>query len=150
MAESQIGVAEVPGNQANPKILGYIATFPGLAGIEADGQPGLTMERTDETAWCACFTNWVLIRAGQRRGPSARAADWQGYGQACGPIEGALAVIRNPKPSSTTASGFHVAFLRRQTSTGVLLLGGNQGNMVKDEEFTRARGWNLLATRWPN
>ena len=150
IGRSQQGVAELSGIDANPKILGYISTFRYLKDIAAKDQPGLRMIDTDETAWCACFVHWCLLRAGQRKGPSAAAKDWQEYGVACTAVEGAITVIQGNVTPGTTASGWHVGFLVRQTQTGVVLLGGNQGNRVSEQEFSSAKGWQLRATRWPS
>ncbi len=71
IARREIGQKERKGLPANPRILAYIATFPYLADVPYPPQ-GVPMSQTDETAWCACFVNWCLLRAGQRGGPSAK------------------------------------------------------------------------------
>ena len=68
--EEKLGVREEPGLHANnPKILEYISTFPYLGAIWRDKAAGLKMADVDETAWCACFVNWCLIRSGRPAGP---------------------------------------------------------------------------------
>jgi uncharacterized protein (TIGR02594 family) len=146
IARGEIGQSERPGLDANPRILAYIATFPALAGVPHPRQ-GVPMTATDETAWCACFVNWCLIRAGQRHHASALARDWLDYGQPLDqPAPGAICVIHNPNlPSSTTASGWHVGFWTGAAPRGVKMLGGNQGNAVTDTFMPgEVRGY-----RWP-
>lgn len=148
----ELGVKEIEGIAAEPRILNYIATFPGLSAITS--KQGVPMGSTDETPWCACFTNWCLLRAGQRRGPSAAARDWLTFGVECGRRPGAIIVLFNAKASaSTTASGFHVAFYTGDTAKGVRLLGGNQGNVVSEVEFQTPadpkKGWEVKGLRWP-
>ena len=136
--------AERPGAEQNPRILDYIATFPYLKRIP--GRTAPTMGDQDETAWCACFVNWCVLRAGQFEGPDASAASWRSYGTTLEtPVEGCIAVIYNT-PSSDTASGYHVAFVVRSLADRrVLLFGGNQSNKVCEKAFAFERIWY----RWP-
>lgn len=143
MARGEVGQQEQPGAPANPAILGYIATFPYLQQVLDHGVP---MSATDETAWCACFVQWCLIRAGQRGGPSARAESWRDYGTALeAPRDGAVTVIFSP-PRAASASGWHVGFWAGGTAEAPRLLGGNQGNAVVEKLMPgTVRAW-----RWPN
>jgi len=147
VAQGELGQAEMAGpDAANPRILEYIATFPYLASIPHPRQR-VPMATTDETAWCACFVNWCLIRAGQRHHGSAMAEQWLDYGQGmAAPAPGAICVIHNPRlGASTTASGFHVGFWTGAAAGGVRMLGGNQGNGVTDQFMPgEVRGY-----RWP-
>jgi uncharacterized protein (TIGR02594 family) len=147
-ARREIGVKEKAGLPANPRILAYIATFPYLA-QHLLAEQGLPMSETDETAWCACFVNWCLLRAGQRGGPSARAEDWQRYGQPLDvPRPGAICVIFNPASHrDTSVSGWHVGFWTGGADKGrnPILLGGNQSNAVTEQEM---KG-EVRAYRWP-
>lgn len=146
LAKGELGQKEVQGLGANSRILDYIATFPYLAQITAKGQP-LMMSQTDETAWCACFVNWCLLRSGQRHGASARAEDWLSYGTALEtPVPGAICVIFNPGlGASTTASGWHVGFWTGKAKDGATLLGGNQGNSVSEAPMKGT----IKGYRWP-
>lgn len=141
IARREIGQKERQGLPANPRILAYIATFPYLADVPHPKQ-GVPMSQTDETSWCACFVNWCLLRAGQRGGPSARAAEWQGYGQPlAGPRPGAICVTFHPK------NGWHVGFWTggADPAWDPVLLGGNQSDAVTEQTI---RG-EVRAYRWP-
>lgn len=149
--EEKLGVKEEPGLDANnPKILQYISTFPYLKNIWKDKAAGLTMADVDETAWCACFVNWCLIRSGRAAGPSARAKDWLNYGTPLDtPVPGAITVIyKKPKPSTTgfSPSGYHVGFYVSSSTGNVTLLGGNQRNSVCQKTFA---GYAVQGYRWP-
>ena len=109
LAEAEDGVAEMPGTAGNhPRILGYLATMPGLPPV-------------DETPWCACFVAWCLLRAGvavptraparqPRRRPAGPTIRHRSFADQAAP--GAIAVLFNRhQPAATTASGFHVGFL---------------------------------------
>ena len=151
VAETEEGQKEKAGLDANnPRILEYIATFPGLKNIWKDKAAGLTLADVDETAWCACFVNWCLVRSGRPGGPSAKAKDWLNYGTPLEtPVPGAITVIyKKPKPSTTgfSPSGYHVAFYVSGGSGSVTLLGGNQRNMVCQKEFV---GHAIMGYRWP-
>lgn len=146
LAEAEDGVREIPGSAGNhPRILGYLATMPGLPAV-------------DETPWCACFVAWCLLRAGvavptQGAGaPTAAAASWRQFGTAVSPdqaAKGSIVVLFNQHPpQATTASGFHVGFLVERTGEGVVLRGGNQGDAVNQKLF-RHPAWRVEAMRWP-
>lgn len=146
IGRGELGVAEQPGLAANPRILDYIATFPYLAQHLHPAQR-VPMSQTDETAWCACFVNWCLLRAGQRPGPDAMAESWLRYGVSIGtPQPGAICVIFNPRlASATSASGWHVGFWTDAAEGGVIMLGGNQGNRVSETFMPGV----IKGLRWP-
>lgn len=145
IAKSEAGRKEVPGISANPRILEYIATFPYLKQIASS--QGVMMSETDETAWCACFVNWCLLRAGQSGGANATAQSWTSYGQELAtPVPGAIAVIFKVPTPGLTASGWHVSFWVGGTAKNPKLWGGNQGNTVNETDFS---GWKVKAYRWP-
>ncbi|MFN6956375.1 MAG: TIGR02594 family protein [Acetobacteraceae bacterium] len=149
VARGELGQKEAAGLAANPRILGYIATFPYLGRVVHPKQ-GVAMSLTDETAWCACFVHWCLLRAGQRGWPSAMAESWKNYGQRLNePRAGAICVIFNAAlGESTTATGWHVGFCTEATRSGddPVLLGGNQSNAVTEQVM---RG-EVRAYRWPS
>ncbi|MDB5376259.1 MAG: uncharacterized protein JWR00_705 [Rubritepida sp.] len=145
IAKGEAGQKEVAGISANPRILEYIATFPYLKQVASS--QGMMMSETDETAWCACFVNWCLLRAGQRGGDSAMAQTWATYGQKLeAPVPGAIAVIFNAPTPGVTATGWHVSFWVGGTAQKPKLWGGNQGNTVRETDFS---GWQVKAYRWP-
>lgn len=75
------------------------------------------------TAWCAIFVNYCLQNAGIRGTGSDVVSSflyWQGGKIIADPSFGAIAVYRG-----------HVGFVIGLQGNNVILLGGNQGNMVK-------------------
>lgn len=138
IAEKEIGQSELPGNTHNPRIIAYHATT--------------TLRATnDETPWCSSFVNWVLSQAGIKGTNSAAAISWMNWGRAMASQSGAIVVIHNNKlqTSSLSYSGYHVAFLIKETATHYHLLGGNQRNRVKVSRYPK-KSWALTASRWPN
>ena len=108
---------------------------------------------TDEVPWCSSFVNWVMIKAGYKGTNSALAKSWLKWGRKMNsPREGAIVVVKrkNKKTDSSTGSstGYHVAFFVRKTSTHITLLGGNQGNKVKESNY-RLSSYNIEGYRWP-
>ncbi len=136
-AKKEIGVAEKPGSAANTRILDYFKATT-LA------------TKSDETAWCAAFVNWCLEQAGKTGTKSAAAASFVNWGTNGGAKTGAITVIHNPSMANTSLSrsGNHVGFLVEETSTHYVLLGGNQGDQVKESRFPKS-SWKLKGHRWP-
>ncbi|MBF00215.1 TIGR02594 family protein [Flavobacterium coralii] len=108
-AFSQIGVAEnkAPGKH-NQSIVDYHSTTGGW--------------KEDETAWCASFVNWSLVKSGVPSINSAKAFDYKKYGTKLDkPAYGAIAIMNYS----------HVGFVAGYNSDGrIILLGGNQGDAV--------------------
>jgi uncharacterized protein (TIGR02594 family) len=140
IAEGELGQAEIPGAQNNPRIVAYHAT----TGLHAE---------TDEVAWCSSFVNWVMRQAGYVGTNSAAARSWVGWGQASEARYGAITVIKHINAHHDAAtgstSGFHVAFLLEVTDTHIRLLGGNQHDSVRVSSFRRT-GYEIKAYRWPS
>ena len=138
IALREIGVAEVSGPSANPRILEYLRETPLAQGGESD-----------ETPWCAAFVNCCLAQAQIPGTKSAAARSFLKWGAARDPRPGAIVVIRRLVGTTPiTASGFHVGFFVSGTEKTIRLLGGNQGNAVKESDFPLLK-WNVLAIRWP-
>lgn len=139
IAEDELGVAEIPGRQHNPRIVEYHMT----TGLQA---------QSDEVAWCASFVNWVMRQAGYSGTNSAAAKSWKSWGSASGPRYGAITVLRRRRSghdaSTGSSSGYHVGFMTQQGAGKIQLLGGNQGNMVKLSNFNLS-GYDIEAQRWP-
>ncbi|MBR1121454.1 TIGR02594 family protein [Bradyrhizobium lablabi] len=100
----------------------------------------------DDVSWCAAFVSWCIKESNGARSPlnySARAADWLNNGKGLdGPQYGAIAVT---KPLAAGASG-HVGFVVSWDGTRVRLLGGNQGDAVKEQGFPIGvvRSWRMV------
>lgn len=137
IARKEIGQKEVVGRKDNPRILAYHAST--------------TLKATDdETPWCSSFVNWCLKQAGIKGTDSAAARSWVNWGTPSAPVPGAIIVICSSKVTdrSFSTSGAHVGFLIEETATHFKLLGGNQGNRVKESSFSKS-GWTVLGCRWP-
>ncbi len=118
VAEGEKGVKETKGAQHNPRVLEYHATTGGF--------------KDDETPWCASFVNWVMEKAGQPSvgGTGARAINWAKYGKKLDkPAYGSIGVL------SYGGGKGHVGFVVGKQGNNILLLGGNQGDMVKISTF---------------
>lgn len=161
IAFQERGQTEQPGRDANnPKILEYLAVFPGLKSIplqEKDAKTGKMVDtdynlgELDETAWCACFVGWCLKKAGQPiEGMNQRAAQWNYYGQQLvQPQPGAICVIHK-RPDKTnaamTSSGYHVGFYVNGPANSPVLFAGNQDQKVCAKGFPKH---SVVAYRWP-
>jgi uncharacterized protein (TIGR02594 family) len=141
IAIAEKGVSEIKGNQHNRRIIEYHAAT-GLAAKE------------DEVAWCASFVNWCLKQAGIQGNNSARAKDFGTWGRGLEtPRYGCIVHLhRTPKGVDSrtgSSSGNHVAFFISQTATHITLLGGNQGNRVRESSYPLSQ-YKVEAMRWPN
>jgi flagellar protein FlgJ len=115
--EFKAKVKRVPGKAANPHIIDY---FKETSLNKKDAG-------TDETAWCAAFCNWCLVKAGYKGTHDALATSFRHWGRATRgnkPALGAVALIRFPD------GRHHVTFVAGLDRSGMRLatLGGNQGN----------------------
>ena len=128
---AEIGVAQYPAGQSNPRIARY------HAGTNLNGYD-------DKAAWCSSFVNWCLAQAGIAGTGSALARSWLEWGQPLAkPQPGCIAVLYRDDPASWKG---HVGFYLRADAQHVFLLGGNQLGQVC-EHFYPAE--SVLAYRWP-
>ena len=129
MEELGRGVNEVPGPEANPRIVEYHS----ITALKAT---------SDEVPWCAAFACWCLEKAGVRSPRSARARDFLKWGQPSERKIGAIVVLsRGADPRAG-----HVGFLYHDRSWEIVLLGGNQGDRVSTRKFLAD---TVLGYRWP-
>lgn len=140
IAIHQLGVQEIAGKMANPKIVEYLRTTK---------LPD-SMRVSDETPWCSAFVNWCMERSGIPGTGLANARSWLTWGESLAkPKRGAVMVFAD---DARGPSAGHVTFYWETTTTligGSTLydcLGGNQGNKVCMRRYPPAR---LLAIRWP-
>lgn len=131
IAEGEIGVHEVAGHAANPRIVKYHAAT--------------TLKATsDEIPWCSSFANWVMIQAGYKGTGMANARSWLKWGKPLDtPVEGCIVVF---KRGSNPAAG-HVAFLKKDEGGYVAVVGGNQSDSVKVSRFPKTA---VIGYRWPS
>lgn len=131
-ARQHIGVAEIPGPQHNPVVLGYFA------------KAGFPEIDDDETAWCAAFANAMLETAGVGGSKSLAARSFLNWGKPVAkPYPGCIAVLWRDSPRSWQG---HVGFCVGEDATHVELLGGNQRNQVCIERYPKTQ---LLGYREP-
>lgn len=131
------GVIEIAGIQANPRILVYLA---------CTGLKNTKYALSDETAWCAAFASWVMMKAGRRSPRTAAARDWLKWGQPLQlPKPGCIVVFDRSDPRNPNAA--HVGFWTgNETSTTLDVLGGNQRNRVCVAPYEKR---SVLGYRWP-
>lgn len=138
VARRFLGVAEIKGPHHHTAILDLLDVADG----KKDGKP-LQGIADDETPWCASFVSAVLELDGIASARSAWARSYESWGDdvSVAVILGAIAVLeRGPK------SG-HVGFVAGRDAGGhVMLLGGNQSDMVRISPFDTQR---VLSYRWP-
>lgn len=136
IARAEQGQREIAGARHNPRIVEYHQT----TGLRA---------RDDETPWCSSFVNWVMTQAGYRGTDSAAAISWASWGQRVPELaqarEGDIVVLHR---HGTPASSHHVGFLVRSDDGQVRLLGGNQGDQVKESTY-HLQHWEVVAVRRP-
>ncbi len=105
LARGEIGVAEIPGGQHNPRIVTYRATT--------------TLRATsDETAWCSSFVNWCLTNT-RITGTNSAAASWIGWEITTSARMGAITIIFNAAAARgrLSHSGNHVGSLIEETTS---------------------------------
>jgi|GEM_PF-1164548 len=128
--EMEAGVAEIAGDEHNPRILEYHQTTT----LKADD---------DEKAWCSAFINWCVEMTGVKGSGSAAARSWLQWGfRLMNPRLGCVVVFsrgRNP------AHG-HVGFYVGEADGKVMVVGGNQGDQVSVAGYAKDR---VLGYRWP-
>jgi uncharacterized protein (TIGR02594 family) len=132
------GIREVHGPQHNPKIIHLLDVADG----KDDGK-ALQGIRDDETPWCATFVSGVLEEVGVQSMRSAWARSYLKFGtKLSGPCVGAIVVFERGPTSG------HVGFVVGRNAAGnIMVLGGNQGDMVKVSAFPTSR---VLGYRWPS
>lgn len=121
-ARKSIGVREIKGPQHDRRIMGWLDQLR-------------AWWKDDETSWCGVFVAHCMQVAGLPLPKFwMRAKDWLNWGEsiAC-PVVGAVVVF-------TRDGGGHVGFIVGKDQNGnLLVLGGNQGDMVKISPFAMSR-----------
>jgi uncharacterized protein (TIGR02594 family) len=130
IALQEFGHREIAGKEDNPEILKYFND------IGFDGQ-----EFKDETAWCAAFANWVLLKANLKGTGKLNARSFLNVGtQTDTPVKGDLVVLWRNSPEDWRG---HVGFFIRKTKDEIYILGGNQGNRVSINAYPTKRLLNF-------
>lgn len=131
-ARRYVGTKEVPGSGNNPIIVRW-------------WQAIRSSIRDDLTPWCAGFVGGVLEEAGIVSSRSAAARSYLKWGTALSkPAYGCVVVFWRGSPSGWSG---HVGFVVGKDQRGnLMVLGGNQGDMVSIKPFGAER---VLGYRWP-
>jgi uncharacterized protein (TIGR02594 family) len=131
-ARAYLGQAEVKGAKHNPVILRWWTL------IRAPFTD-------DETPWCAAFVGGVLEECGYKSTRSAAARSYSNYGVELNkPAYGCIVVLWRGRPDGPFG---HVGYLVGKDQKGnLMILGGNQGDMVSIRPFSPER---VIAFRWP-
>jgi TIGR02594 family protein len=126
IARGEMGITEIGGSKANPRIVEYLWTTKGLSS---------DLKNSDETAWCSAFANWCIVTAGLTGTSSAWALDWRNWGkEIANPVIGAVVVFSR---KSLKTNGGHVGFFIEDLGTKVRILGGNQSESVKESTYPK-------------
>lgn len=135
IAYQEMGVHEVDGPDANPRIMEYFAAC------------GATWIKDDVTPWCGARQGFLAKQAGYPLPPEPlRAISWEDWGQPCEPQRGCVVVLKRRDPSNPTAR--HVGLLDRiDAANGLVYVnGGNQSNTSSIAAYKLA---DVTAFRWP-
>ena len=131
VAEKEIGIIEIPGTEANKRIIEY--------------NTATTLKSTsDEIPWCSSFINWVMKSVGYSCTGSASARSWLNYGEELHePKLGCIVILTRGNNLSTGHVGFYVG---NKDSSHILVLGGNQKDSDCISSFNRSI---VIGYRWP-
>lgn len=125
MALTQYGKRGILGIGENPVILEYFS------------QIGHEWVKDDDTAWCAAFLNWCLIKTGLPQTGSLLARSFLRYGKKTStPKLGDLVILWRVTKESNFG---HVGFFISETPTTFFILAGNHSNEVNITEFPKTK-----------
>lgn len=125
IALGEYGVHAIPGDVDSPRVLKYFKEI------------GHKWVDDDETAWCAAFVNWCLLKAGKPQTGMLLARSFMQYGVSTKtPILGDIVVLW--RISKTSEFG-HVGFFIHDTENYIYILGGNQSNQVNIQRFPKSQ-----------
>ena len=120
------GLEELQGEKHNQIILDWFADI------------GFEWVKTDETAWCGCFINWVALKCGCERSFKLDARSWLKTGKEVAiPQLGDIGVLWRER---ITGWKGHVGLFAGKDSKGnIYILGGNQNNRVNIKLYKKER-----------
>lgn len=125
VALSEFGNKSITGIISNPDVLKYFKEI------------GQAWVKDDDTAWCAAFVNWCLVKTGRQQTNSLAARSFLKYGYSTKtPTLGDIVVLWRISPQSAYG---HVGFYVRETKDTIYILGGNQSNQVNITPFTKSQ-----------
>lgn len=121
-ARRHVGVREIKGPQHSSRIVGWLDKLK-------------AWWKEDETPWCGVFVAHCISASGYPLPKYwMRAKDWLTWGESiAAPVVGAVVVFARD-------GGGHVGFVVGKDQKGnLMVLGGNQGDMVKVSPFAMSR-----------
>lgn len=125
VALGQYGIKEFSGGQFNPEVLKYFHEI------------GHSWVKSDETAWCSAFVNWVAKTSDKPFSGKLDARSWLHIGEGVEvPKIGDVVVLWRESIGSWKG---HVGFFIRQTDDHIYILGGNQNNKVCIKAYPKNR-----------
>ncbi len=128
LALAEYGITEdVRKTKHHPRILQYFKEI------------GHHWVRTDETAWCAAFVNYIAQKAGMETSGKLHARSWLTVGTPItNPQLGDVVIFWRSSPKSWKG---HVGFYINQSEDGkwIYVLGGNQQNQVNIKAYPSSR-----------
>ena len=137
-ARQYIGLKEIKGVRHNPTIINWLDDMGGF------GSEAKAWWSDDETPWCGLFVGWIIGISGRYVVKEwYRAKEWASplLTKLNGPAYGCIAVLDR-------AGGGHVGFVIGKDNRGnIMLIGGNQGDMVSVAAFNPAR---ITGYYWPS
>jgi uncharacterized protein (TIGR02594 family) len=131
-ARTFIGLKEIPGPVDEEQIVKDFATV------------GHSWVKDDETAWCAAFVGARLEEAGIASTKKLNARSYLDWGTPIDIVdaqEGDIVVFWRGSKNSWKG---HVGFFVRTEGNNIIVLGGNQSNMVRESPYSLNR---LLGVR---
>ncbi len=131
LAYQEVEVKEIPGPEHNSRILEY--------------HKAVTKNYTrDEISWCSSFINWCFLQCGLEGTRSAVARSWMSWGIGVEkPYRGCVAVFWRGQKDGWKG---HVGFYVGEQGGNILVLGGNQDDMVCIMKYPKSQ---LLGFRKP-
>ncbi len=117
-------VNEVPGRGNNPRIVMYHRSTSAGAGTD------------DSVAWCSSFVNYCVEQAGLTGTDSQWARSWESWGHDVSdqPREGDIVVFSR---KGRGVNGGHVGFLKTDFGSSLSVLGGNQSNRIRFQNYPK-------------
>jgi uncharacterized protein (TIGR02594 family) len=140
-ARKEVGEREVPGPKSNQRIMQYRE----IAGIKIGGEDSVV-------PWCKIFVNAAFVEAGLPIEANAMALSIkhdEDFVELDGPSYGCVVAFWRGSPKSGTG---HIGFYLGESADGrrIRVLGGNQGDMVKEAWFPKSsKTFGLAGYFWP-
>ena len=125
IALGEMNTKELVGNQHNPEVLKYFH------------ETGSKWVKTDETAWCSAFLNWVFKTAGLSYSGKLNARSWLKIGKKVKtPKVGDVVIFWRVSKNDWRG---HVGMYVYETANYIHVLGGNQNNKVCIKPYAKHR-----------